>query len=124
MEKVVEVDARGSGVGTRRNHLAMMSYLPVRAMAQSHCGNSAISPLCLAYEACISEFERVLAHMPAMAHADRLPGERVGLEGGEEQGHVSDILDRCELLVHCLGEHNLLDHALLADAELLGLFGD
>src|SRR5207342_1706147 len=65
-----------------------------------------------------------LAHMPAMAHADRLAGERIGLEGGEEQGHVGHVLDRGELLVHGLGEHDLLDHALLADAELLGLLGD
>src|SRR5512138_924314 len=72
----------------------------------------------LAFAAC------PLAHMPAMAYADRLAGERVGLEGCEEQGHLGHVLDRGELLVHRLGEHDLLDHALLADAELLGLLGD
>src|SRR5262245_22344882 len=64
-----------------------------------------------------------LSHMPAMAHADRLAGERIGLERGEEQRHVGHVLDRCEFLVHGLCQHDLLDHALLADAELLGLLG-
>src|SRR6476620_12271589 len=65
-----------------------------------------------------------LAHMPAMADADRLAGERVSLEGGEEQSHVGHVLDRGELLVHRLGQHDLLDYALLADAERLCLLGD
>jgi hypothetical protein len=62
--------------------------------------------------------------MPAMAHADRLTGERIGLEGGEEQRDLRDVFHRGKFLVHGLGEHDLLNHALLADAELLGLFGD
>ena len=41
--------------------------------------------------------------MPTMAHTDRLTGERIGLEGGEEQGHFGDVLDRGEFLVHRLG---------------------
>src|SRR5262245_24480891 len=65
-----------------------------------------------------------LAHVPAMAHADRLAGERIGLEGGEEQRHVGHVLDRGEFLVHRLCQHDLLDHALLADAELLRLLWD
>src|SRR6478672_7845329 len=86
-------------------------------LARSCADWLALAPI-LAIAACS------LAHMPAMAHADRLAGERIGLEGGEEQRHVGDVLDRGELLVHRLGQHDLLDHALPADAELLRLLGD
>ena len=48
-----------------------------------------------------------------------LTGERIGLEGGKEQGDVGHVLDRGEFLVHGLRQHDLLDDALLADAELL-----
>ena len=51
-------------------------------------------------------------------------GQRVGLECGEQQRDLGDVLDRGELLVDGLGEHHLFDHALLGDAELLGLLGD
>ena len=86
-------------------------------LARSCADWLALAPI-LAIAACS------LAHMPAMADADRLAGERIGLEGGEEQGHVGHVLDRGEFLVHRLGEHDLLDHALLADAERLRLLGD
>ena len=39
-----------------------------------------------------------------MADADRLAGQRVGLERGEEQRHLRDILDRGELVVDRLGQ--------------------
>src|SRR6476619_5136657 len=86
-------------------------------LARSCADWLALAPI-LAIAACS------LARMPAMAYADRLAGERIGLEGGEEQGHVGHVLDRGEFLVHRLGEHDLLDHALLADAERLRLLGD
>ena len=56
-------------------------------LARSCADWLALAPI-LAIAACS------LAHMPAMADADRLAGERVGLEGGEEQGHVGHVLDR------------------------------
>ena len=52
--------------------------------------------------------------MPTMAHTDRLTGERIGLEGGKEQGDIGDVLYGGEFFVHGLGQHDLLDDALLA----------
>src|SRR5262245_10598106 len=79
------------------------------------CGSPYIS--CTRVIACLS-------HMPAMAHADRLAGERVGLRACEEQGDVGDVLYGGEALIPRLGEHDRLDDARLADTELLGLLGD
>ena len=59
-----------------------------------------------------------------MADAEGLACQRIGFEGGEEQRDLRHILDRGELLVHGLGKQDILDHLLLGDAELGGLFGD
>src|SRR5262245_35958628 len=68
-----------------------------------------------------SRLNQPLAHMPAMAHANRLAGERVSFERSEKQGDFGDVLYRGELLVDGLAEQDFLHHAFLGDAELLGL---
>ena len=44
----------------------------------------------------------VLLHEPAMTDNQRLAGERVGLGRGKEQNRRGDVLDRGELVIHCL----------------------
>src|SRR3954465_8949715 len=65
-----------------------------------------------------------LLHEPAVAHHQRLAGERVGREGGEEEGGRGDVGGGGELAVAGFLEHHLLDDVVLADAERLGLLGD
>src|SRR3954465_8168722 len=65
-----------------------------------------------------------LLHEPAVTHHQRLAGQRVGREGGEEEGGRGDVGRRCELAIDGLLQHHLLDDVVLADAECLRLLGD
>src|SRR5208337_247502 len=60
-------------------------------------------------------------HEPAMADHERLAGQRVRAEGGEEERGFCDVLDRGELAVDGVLQHDVLDDVLLGDAELLRL---
>ncbi len=53
----------------------------------------------------------------------RLAGERVRLEGGEEERGFGHVLDRGELAVDRVLQHDVLDDVLLGDAELLPCSG-
>ncbi len=66
----------------------------------------------------------VSLHAPAVADNQRLTGQRIGLEGGEEERRLGDIRDRRELTIDGLLEHDLLDDGLLGDPELARLFGN
>ena len=63
-------------------------------------------------------------HAPAVAHHERLAGQRVRSERGEEESRFGHVLDRGELAVHGVLEHDGLDDLLFGDAELLRLLGD
>src|SRR6476660_6541966 len=63
-------------------------------------------------------------HVPAVADDDRLACQSIGLETGQQQGDLSDVLDHRELFVDGLAQHQLLHDALFGDAELLGLLRD
>src|SRR6476620_2981349 len=65
-----------------------------------------------------------LFHVPAVAHDERLAGQRVRRERCEQRGDLGDVVERCELAVDGVLEHDLLDDVLLADAERRGLLGN
>src|SRR5262249_36337 len=65
-----------------------------------------------------------LLHEPAVAHHQRLPGERVRGKCREEQRNLGDVIDGRELAVDSLLEHHLLDNVFLGDAERLRLLGN
>src|SRR6185312_15715887 len=65
-----------------------------------------------------------LFHRPAVAGDQRLAGQGVGRERREEEGDLGDVGGGREFAVDGVLQHHLLDHVLLADAELLGLLGD
>ena len=53
-----------------------------------------------------------------------LAGEGLRGEGGEEKRDLGHIGDSRELAVHCLLQHNVLDHVGFTDAQLGRLFGN
>src|SRR6187399_3643562 len=65
-----------------------------------------------------------LAHMPAMAHANRLAGECVGFERSKKECHLGNVGQSGELLVYRLAKQDFFDDALLGDSQLFGLFGN
>lgn len=48
-------------------------------------------------------------HEPAMAHDQRLAGQRVAFEAGKEYRRFGDVLDRGEFSVHRVLQHYVLD---------------
>src|SRR3546814_1697368 len=54
-------------------------------------------------------------HEPAVADHQALPGQRVGLEGGERERDVGDVVDGGELAIDGVLEHPVLHHLVLAD---------
>src|SRR5260370_32660184 len=68
--------------------------------------------------------EMASLHEPAVAYHQRLPGQRIRLERGEEQRRLGDVLDRGELAIDRVLEHDVLDHVLFGDSERFRLLGD
>src|SRR4051794_28489840 len=62
-----------------------------------------------------------LLHEPAMADDDRLTGQRVRAERGEEQRGLGDIPDRGEFTVHGFLQHDFPDYPLLRYSQFPGL---
>src|SRR3546814_10452334 len=74
-----------------------------------------------ALRVCLSQIpnpqSRPSLHEPAMADHQALPGQRVGLEGGERERDVGDVVDGGELAIDGVLEHHVLHHLVLADAQ-------
>src|SRR5215469_8476134 len=63
-------------------------------------------------------------HMPSMTDNDGFAGQCVGLERGQQEGNLRNIVHHREFLIDRLAEHHLLDDPLFGDAEFLGLLWD
>ena len=59
-----------------------------------------------------------------MADHQRLTSEGVGGEGGEGEGHFSNIFQRGKLAVYCAAQHDFLYNVVFGNAQRFGLFGD
>src|SRR6266700_2970727 len=72
----------------------------------------------------LSSALRCSLHGPAVADVQRLPGQRIRLEGGEKERRFGNFLSRGEFTVDSVLEHDLLDDRLLGFSELPRLFGN
>ena len=50
-----------------------------------------------------------------------MAGQRIGREAGKKSGAPGDVVERRELAVDSLLQHDVLDHIIFADAELFCL---
>src|SRR5262249_17887372 len=86
------------------------------AILALHCPSALSQWLC-----CPRSVERDLLHEPTMADDDRLPRQRIGVEAREKQGRFRYVLDRRELVIDGVLQHDIVDDLLLRNAQLLGL---
>jgi hypothetical protein len=57
-----------------------------------------------------------------MAHDKGLAGERIGGEGGKEEGDFNHIFNVCEFMIDGAAQHDALHHFVFRDAEGFRLF--